>query len=47
MSAGRPRPQLAELEYRIVGRELILLDTAANLIVDLLLDALPASQSER
>jgi len=46
MSAGRPRPQLAELEYRI-GRELILLDTAANLIVDLLLDALPASQSER
>jgi hypothetical protein len=46
MSAGRPRPQLAELE-RIVGRELILLDTAANLIVDLLLDALPASQSER
>ena len=26
----------SELEYRIVGRELVLLDTAANLIVDLL-----------
>jgi hypothetical protein len=37
----------AELEYRIVGRELILLDTAANLVVDLLPDALPKSQSER
>lgn len=37
----------AELEYRIVGRELVLLDSAANLIVDLLPDALPASQSGR
>jgi hypothetical protein len=37
----------AELEYRIVGRELILLDTAANLVIDLLPDALPESQSER
>jgi hypothetical protein len=36
-----------DIEYRIVGRELILLDTAANLIVDLLPDALPASPSER
>ena len=34
----------AEIEYRIVGRELILLDSAANLVVDLLPDALPASQ---
>ena len=31
----------AELDYRIVGPDLILLDTAANLIVDLLPDALP------
>jgi len=37
----------AELEYRIVGRELVLLDSSANLIVDLLPDALPASQSGR
>jgi hypothetical protein len=36
-----------ELEYRIVGRELILLDAAANLIVDLLPDALPKSQDGR
>lgn len=36
----------AELEYRIVGRELVLLDTKANLIVDLLPDALPGSQSD-
>jgi hypothetical protein len=36
-----------ELEYRIVGRELILLDTAANLIVDRLPDALPKSQDGR
>lgn len=34
----------AEIEYRIVGRELILLDSAAGLVVDLLPDALPASQ---
>ena len=36
-----------DLEYRIVGRELVLLDTKANLIVDLLPDALPISQGER
>ena len=36
-----------ELEYRIVGRELILLDTAASLIVDLLPDALPKSEDGR
>jgi hypothetical protein len=34
-----------ELEYRIVGRELVLLDSSANLIVDLLPDALPTSQT--
>lgn len=33
-----------EIEYRIVGRELILLDSAASLVVDILPDALPASQ---
>ena len=37
----------AEIEYRIVGRELILLDTAAGLVVDLLPDALPASKRGR
>ena len=37
----------AEIEYRIVGRELILLDSAAGLVVDLLPDALPASQPGR
>jgi hypothetical protein len=36
-----------DLEYRIVGRELVLLDTKANLIVDLLPDALPISQGAR
>jgi hypothetical protein len=36
-----------ELEYRIMGRELVLLDSTANLIVDLLPDALPASQKGR
>ena len=35
----------AELEYRIVDRELVLLDTKANLIVDLLPNALPGDQS--
>jgi hypothetical protein len=34
----------SEIEYRIVGRELVLLDTASNLIIDLLPDALPARQ---
>jgi hypothetical protein len=36
-----------ELEYRLVGHELILLDTTSNLIVDLLPDALPKSQDGR
>jgi len=35
-----------DLEYRIVGRGLVLLDTKSNLIVDLLPDALPISQGE-
>jgi hypothetical protein len=32
------------LEYRIVGRELVLLDSTSNLVVDLLPDALPPLQ---
>lgn len=36
-----------ELEFRVVGHELILLDTTANLIVDLLPDALPPSAGGR
>jgi hypothetical protein len=36
-----------ELEYRIVGRELVLLDTKSNLIIDLLPDALPGPKGER
>jgi len=35
----------SEIEYRIVGRELVLLDTASNLIIDLLPDALPVRQN--
>ena len=35
-----------DIEYRIVGRELILLDTAANVIVDLLPDAVPQAPSQ-
>jgi len=31
----------AELEYRFVGRHLVLVDTGANLVVDILRDALP------
>jgi hypothetical protein len=34
-----------ELEYRIIGRQLVLRDEAANLIVDFLPDALPAGQA--
>jgi len=34
-----------ELEYRIVGRALVLRDIEPNLIVDFILDALPASQT--
>jgi hypothetical protein len=50
-SAGRPAaPRLVgllpplpdELEYRFVGRHLVLLDVDTNLVVDLLRDALPA-----
>jgi hypothetical protein len=33
-----------ELEYRIVGRALVLRDTTANIIVDFVPDALPASK---
>ena len=36
----------SEIEYRIVGRELVLLDTASNLIIDLLPDALPARRNK-
>ncbi|HEY1271171.1 MAG TPA: hypothetical protein VGF08_04275 [Terriglobales bacterium] len=37
-------PKLPEgIEYRVVGQELVLLDTEANLIVDILPDALPAA----
>ncbi|HLY20154.1 MAG TPA: hypothetical protein VKR61_23160, partial [Bryobacteraceae bacterium] len=32
----------SELEYRVVGRALVLLDVEANLIVDYIPDALPA-----
>jgi hypothetical protein len=39
----RALPDLpAELEYRFIGRHLVLLDVPANLIVDVLRDALPA-----
>jgi hypothetical protein len=33
----------AELEYRLVGRSLVLLDVRANLVVDVLRDAMPAA----
>jgi hypothetical protein len=36
----------AELEYRFVGRTLVLLDADANLVVDLLREALPAPRVE-
>jgi hypothetical protein len=32
----------AELEYRFVGRNLVLLDAEANLVVDVVREALPA-----
>lgn len=35
------------LEYRILGRELVLRDTDANIVVDYIPDALPASQDEK
>jgi len=34
-----------ELEYRIIGRQLVIRDSVPNLIVDFLPDALPASQA--
>ena len=35
-------PQLPiELEYRLAGRALVLVDVSANLVVDVLVDALP------
>lgn len=34
-----------ELQYRIVGRNLVLLDTEPNLVVDLLPDAIPATSN--
>jgi hypothetical protein len=37
-------PQLPkELDYRFVGRHLILRDATANIIVDYILDAVPAT----
>ncbi len=40
-------PQLApELEYRFVGRDLILLDVRADLVVDVLVSALPDADGE-
>jgi hypothetical protein len=42
----RALPDLpAELEYRFVGRHLVLLDAPANLVVDVLRDALPAPRN--
>lgn len=35
-----------ELEYRFLGRHLVLVDVLANLVVDVLRDALPESESE-
>lgn len=37
-----PLPE--EVEYRLVGRDLVLLDVRANLVVDILEDALPAGE---
>jgi hypothetical protein len=38
-------PLSAELEYRFVHRDLVLLDVGANLIVDILENALPVTPS--
>lgn len=39
---ARALPALpVELEYRVAGRTLVLVDVAANLVVDVLLDAMP------
>jgi hypothetical protein len=43
----RVLPELSdELEYRFVDRDLVLIDVHANLVVDILSDALPAADSE-
>lgn len=40
-------PQLPrELEYRFVGRDLVLLDVRVDLVVDVLMDALPDAEGE-
>ena len=36
-----------DLQYRIVGRELVLMDAAANLVIDFLPDALPVPKNAR
>ena len=41
LQALPPLPKGEDLEYRFVGKHLILLDTRANLIVDFLLNAIP------
>jgi len=38
-------PLPAELQYRFVNRDLVLVDTHADLVVDILKDALPAAQT--
>jgi hypothetical protein len=39
-------PELpAELEYRFLGRDLVIIDVLANLVVDVLHDALPETES--
>jgi hypothetical protein len=43
----RVLPELSdELEYRFVDRDLVLIDVHANLVVDILVDALPPPESE-
>ena len=44
----RELPELPpELEYRFVGRDLVLVDTDANIVVDILRDALPREANAR
>ena len=44
----RTLPELpTELEYRFVGRHLVLVDTDANIVVDILRDALPRQANAR
>jgi hypothetical protein len=43
----RVMPELSEeLEYRFVDRHLLLIDIHANLVVDILVEALPAAEAE-